>query len=313
MNYVRLGNSGLKITELTFGTALTIGTENSSEQYAQELIDTAWDCGIRSFDTSNNYGNGEAERLLGKALTKYPRQDYVLSTKGSWPVGDGVYYSGLSRKHILWAFNKSIERLNTEYIDVYYAHRPDNEVTMEEVARTFNNLIESNKILYWATSEWSIEQLSELYNVCDKLGLEKPITEQFIYSYAITKAESNGVKEKCDSEGVGTLAFSPLAQGLLTGKYSNGIPENSRIAKSKLISYDKTQAIFEQNKARIEFFINTCNEYDIGGNAAALQWCVRKSIFPVIGASKPQQIRDNVESLNVEIPDRFWSKLEANV
>lgn len=143
MNYVRVGNSGLKITELTFGSALTIGTESGSESYAQKMIDTAWEAGIRSFDTANNYGMGQAEYLLGISLRKYPRQAYILATKGSWPLGDGTYERGLSRKHILWAFDESIKRLGVDYVDIYYAHRPDPDTPMEEIARTFNSLIMS--------------------------------------------------------------------------------------------------------------------------------------------------------------------------
>lgn len=311
MNYVRVGKSGLKITEITFGTFLTIGTENDDEKYAESLISTAWDVGIRSFDTSNNYGCGRAESLLGKILKKYYRQDYVLATKGSCPIGDTPYYRGLSRKHILWAFDESLKRLNADYVDIYYAHRPDLETPIYEIARTFNFLIESGRIRYWATSEWSVEQLQELYEVCEKLGLEKPIIEQFIYSYAVKKSENNGVKAFCDEKGIGTLGFSPLAQGILTGKYKNGIiPEDSRISKSGKIGYSKTKLIYEQNKETIDKFIDVCGKYNVNGNAAALQWCIRKKVYPVLGASNPDQIISNVSSINEEIPQAFWDELE---
>jgi aryl-alcohol dehydrogenase-like predicted oxidoreductase len=309
MDFVRLGNSGLKITEITFGTALTVGTENDSQIYAEELIDTAWNMGIRSFDVSNNYGMGMAELFTGKALKKYLRQDYVLSTKGSWPVGDGCYYKGLSRKHIFWAFEESIKRLGVEYVDIYYAHRYDDETAMEEVARTFQYLIERGKVRYWATSEWPVEALRECHEVCEKLRIEKPIAEQFIYSYVIRKSETNGVKNFCDERGVGTLGFSPLAQGLLTGKYKDGIPENSRIAKSARLGYDKTRLIYEQNKRSIDEFVAMCDEYGVKGNAAALQWCIYKKVYPVLGASMPEQIIDNVNALSQKIPDDFWNRL----
>lgn len=311
MEYVRIGKSGLKITALTFGSALTIGTENCSTDYAQRLVDTAWETGIRSFDTSNNYGMGQAERLLGQALRKYPRQSFVLATKGSWPVGEGVYERGLSRKHILWAFEESLKRLNTDYVDLYYAHRPDPDVPMEEAARTFNTLIQSGKIRYWATSEWSRPQLEQLHQVCDALALEKPIAEQFIYSYAIRKAEHNGVKTFCDSHGIGTLAFSPIAQGLLTGKYKNGIPADSRIAKSDRLGYHKTSAIYEQNRETVDFFVECCGRYGVKGNAAALQWCLRRGIYPVVGASRPEQLIDNVNAIQAPIPQGFWEELEG--
>ena len=310
MNYVRLGNSGLKITEITFGSALTIGTESMSLDYAQSMIDTAWECGIRSFDVSNNYGYGKAEELVGRALKKYPRDEYVISTKGSWPIGDSPYHKGLSRKHILWAFDDSIRRMQLEYVDLYYAHRYDPEVPMLEIVRTFNWLINQGKIRYWATSEWPVEALEECHMLCEKYNLEKPIVEQFIYSYALTKAERNGVKDFCDNHGVGTMGFSPLCQGYLTGKYKEGIPKDSRIAKSDKLDYHKTANFYEQNKARIDHFLAVADKYGVNGSHLALLWCLKKKIYPVLGASKPQQLIENVKGLEIVVQDAIWSELE---
>lgn len=223
MDYIRLGNSGLQITQVTYGTALTIGTERTDLPYALSLVDEAWKLGIRSFDVSNNYGNGQAEILLGQALSRYPREEYVLATKGSWPVGKTPYHKGLSRKHILWAFDESMKRLGLDYIDIYYAHRYDPLTPMEEIVRTFNSLIESGRVRYWATSEWPVEALEECHEVCDRLRMEKPIAEQCIYSYAVRKTETNGVLDFCRRNRVGMLGFSPLCQGLLTGKYRSGV------------------------------------------------------------------------------------------
>ena len=286
MNFIRLGNSGLRITELTLGTALTIGTEITGEKKAQALIDTAWDLGIRSFDVSNNYGNGEAEKILGKCLKKYPRQSFVLISKGSWPIGEFPYYQGLSRKHILWAIDESLKRLDMGYVDIYFAHRYDKDVPMREIAKTFNFIIESGKARYWATSEWPLEALQELIQVCDDLNIERPITEQFIYSYAVRKSVTNGVKAFCDKNKMGTMGFSPFCQGYLTGKYRNGIPNDSRIAKKEQINYSKTENFYEQNKERIDYFLAVCEQYHIDSSACALQWCLRQNILPVFGASK---------------------------
>ena len=159
MKFVRMGTSGLKLTEVTFGSALTIGTESMEQYKADEMIDQAWNLGIRSFDVSNNYGYGAAETLVGKSLQRYPREEYVVSTKGSWPIGESVYHKGLSRKHILWAFEESMKRMGLVYVDLYYAHRFDPEVSMEEIVRTFNGLIQSGRVRYWATSEWPAEAL----------------------------------------------------------------------------------------------------------------------------------------------------------
>lgn len=312
LKYYRIGKSGLKTTALTYGTALTIGTEHNDIEYAQMMIDKAWDIGIRSFDTSNNYGNGNAEILLGKALKKYPRYLYIVSTKGSWPMGDSPYERGLSRKHIMEAFDSSMKRLNLGYIDVYYAHRYDEEVPMEEVVRTFNDLIRSGRIRYWATSEWPKEALQKCAYICKELSLEAPIAEQPIYSFVIRKIEYNGVKEFCSKNGIGIMCFSPLAQGLLTGKYRYGkVPKDSRIAKSSLIKYNKTLNIYNQNKDRIDSFINIANKYEVDPALLALRWVIDRGVLPVIGASKPEQLEWNAKSLDMEIGENLLKELNA--
>ena len=311
MNYVRLGNSGLKITELVFGSALTIGTEILEEKAAENLIDKAWELGIRTFDVSNNYGYGGAERLVGKCLSKYPREEYVLMTKGSWPIGETPYHRGLSRKHILWAFEESMKRLGAEYVDIYFAHRYDPEVPMEEIVRTFNWLINTGRVRYWATSEWPLTALQECLEVCERMNMEKPITEQFIYSFAVQKSVTNGVKAFCDQQGLGTMGFSPLCQGYLTGKYRQGIPADSRIAKSDRINYDKTRNFYDQNKERIDAFLSVCDEFGVDYVAAALQWCLRQRIYPVFGSSKVSQLEANVKALEATIPEAFWARLQT--
>jgi aryl-alcohol dehydrogenase-like predicted oxidoreductase len=311
-DFERIGSSGLKLSTITLGSALTIGTQETEINFAQSLIDAAWSLDIRSFDTSNNYGDGEAETLLGEVLKRYPRQEYAISTKGSWPIGSGPYYSGLGRKHILWAFEQSISRLGLEYVDIYYAHRFDPAVSMEEVVRTFNYLINSGRILYWATSEWPEDALLECHQICDQLNLEKPILEQFIYSYAVNKADNNGVKDFCESNNIGMLGFAPLAQGLLTGKYQDSIPSDSRIAKSEKIGYDKTKNIYQQYKNRIDYFNKACRQFDVKGCDAAIQWVLKRGILPVLGASKPSQLIENVNALDAIIPVEFWEKLDIN-
>ncbi len=310
MKYVRMGLSGLKLTEVTFGSALTIGTEFMDQEYANSLIDQAWNLGIRSFDVSNNYGNGNAEILVGKALSRYPRDEYVVSTKGSWPIGESPYHRGLSRKHILWAIDESLNRMGLDYVDIYYAHRYDPETSMEEIVRTFNGLINSGKVRYWATSEWPEKALKECHEICEKLNMEKPAIEQCLYSFAVRKTETNGVKNFCNKNNVGMLGFSPLCQGILTGKYRDGIPADSRMAKSKLINYDKTVKFYEQNKVRIDKYLETCDEFGIRPVDAAIQWGIRKEIYPVLGASKPEQLVDTLAGLEQNIPEEFWNEIE---
>ena len=311
MKYVRMGNSGLKLTEITFGSALTIGTESMDQCFADKLIDQAWELGIRSFDVSNNYGYGCAEILVGKSLKRYPREEYVISTKGSWPIGESVYHRGLSRKHIMWAFEESLKRMGLDYVDIYYAHRYDSDTPMEEIVRTFNSLIQRGQVRYWATSEWPIDALKECHEVCERLNMEKPVVEQCIYSFAVRKAESNGVKEFCNRNGVGMLGFSPLCQGLLTGKYRDGIPADSRVAKKELLGYDKTLNFYSQNKERIDKYLELCDAYCVRPVDVAIQWAIRKQIYPVLGASKPEQLVDTIRGLDTLIPNELWKVLEV--
>lgn len=310
MKFVRMGKSGLLLSQVTFGSALTIGTESTEQSYADELIGEAWNQGIRSFDVSNNYGNGNAERLVAKALKKYSREEYVISTKGSWPIGESVYHRGLSRKHILWAFEESLKRMDMDYIDVYYAHRYDNNVPMEEIVRTFNSLIDRGRIRYWATSEWPLDALRECRRVCEKLNAEAPIIEQFIYSFAVRKVEDNGVKKFCEENEVGMLGFSPLCQGLLTGKYRNGVPKESRIAKKELINYNKTWNFYLQNKNRIDGFLSVCDEFSLKPVDVAINWGIRNNIYPVLGASKPEQLSETLSGLETKIDEAIWRKFE---
>lgn len=310
MEYVRMGKSGLKLTEVTFGSALTIGTESMDQDYANKMIDKAWELGIRSFDVSNNYGMGGAEKLVGKALQRYPHEEFVVSTKGSWPIGETPYHRGLSRKHILWAFEESMKKMGLDYVDIYYAHRYDPETPMEEIVRTFNYLINTGRVRYWATSEWPVEALKECHKVCERLGMEKPVIEQCIYSFAVRKTETNGVKDFCNENGVGMLGFSPLCQGLLTGKYRNGIPADSRVAKSEKLHYNKTMNFYEQNKERIDKFLDTCDTFQLRPTDVAIRWGIRKGIYPVLGASKPEQLEDTLKGLSVDISEEAWNAFE---
>jgi aryl-alcohol dehydrogenase-like predicted oxidoreductase len=310
MEFNKVGKSGVSLTSLTFGTALTLGTEVTSIRLARKLVETSWNLGIRSFDTSNNYGQGRAEALLGRLLRSYPRDEFVVSTKGGWPTGDSPYQQGLGRKSLNSALNASLKRLDFQYIDVYYAHRYDPSVAMEETVRTFNYMISEGKILHWATSEWPLSALIECHNVCDQLGLESPIIEQFNYSFAINKQDHNGVREFCQQAGIGMLGYSPLGQGILTGKYRLSVPPGSRIAKASQLQYDKTEKIFQQHKDAINFFLATCEEFEVEGSAVALQWVLRRGVLPVVGASTPEQLESNVNALEVLVPEELWIKLD---
>lgn len=313
MDIVRVGKSGALVSKLVFGTALTIGTEIRDAQKACELVEAAWVSGIRAFDTSNNYGDGDSERLLGEILSQYPRSLFTLSTKGSWPLGSSAYQQGLSRQHLRSALAASLSRLGQDYVDIYYAHRWDSAVPIEEIVRTFHYFIQEGRIHYWATSQWPLHALQECYSTCDRLGLERPVAEQIGYSFLFRDAEVSGIKKFCESEGIGLLAFSPLAQGLLTGKYRTGIPPESRIGKSRRIGYYKTAEILDKKRPELEVFLDSCQKSGLVPTAVALAWLIDRGVTPVIGASTPDQIAENCESVDYEIPFGFWDSLENDL
>jgi aryl-alcohol dehydrogenase-like predicted oxidoreductase len=172
-------------------------------------------------------------------------------------------------------------------------------------------MISKGRVLYWATSEWPLSALVECHNVCDQLGLERPILEQFNYSFAINKQDHNGVREFCQGAGVGMLGYSPLAQGILTGKYNFDFPPGSRVAKSSQLGYDKTEKILQQRRKAIDFFLATCKKFEVEGTAVALQWVLRRGVLPVVGASRVEQIVSNVNAFRVSVPQELWNTLDS--
>jgi aryl-alcohol dehydrogenase-like predicted oxidoreductase len=308
-DYVPLGDSGLEISKLVFGTALTIGTERVDQMFSDEMIELLWEGGIRTFDTSNNYGEGKAELLLGKSLKKYPRHDLVLTTKGSWPVGSDLNSSGLGRKHIFNSLENSLIRLDMDFIDVYFAHRFSEGISLEQIVRTFNSLITQGKILHWGVSEWPLSALEECFKVCERNGLEGPVVQQNVFSYALHPSRENGLLQFANDHGMGFIGYSPLAQGALTGKYLSGIPKDSRIDKEETIGYFKTRSLHEQVKEQILKFLNITHKYELNPTHAAIAWVLKEGIVPLFGASSKEQILENLKALDFSAPKEFWSEL----
>lgn len=306
------GEIGLPVSRIAFGTALTVGTEIVSEALSDRLLQSAWNCGVRVFDTSNNYGSGLSESMLGRSLNRFPREQYVLSTKGSWPLSESKFHQGLSRKHLNWSLDKSLERLGRDYVDIYYAHRYDPSVSMTQIVRTFNHFIQEGKILHWATSQWPLSALKLCLKVCDQLGLERPVAEQIGYSYVFRGAEESGTKDLCERNGIGLFAFSPLAQGVLTGKYFNSIPPESRIAKSDILNYQKTSQILTEKERDVRRFLFACKDHGVSPVAAALQWVERQGVVPLLGASSPEQLEENCRAIRERIPTDFWDAIESS-
>jgi aryl-alcohol dehydrogenase-like predicted oxidoreductase len=308
-NNLQVGNSGLFVSELIFGTALTVGTEITHQRSVDELIHRAFDLSVTSFDTASNYGEGNAEVMLGKSLKHFERQDYVLMTKAGWPSDKDKNFQGMGRKNIIHSVEKSLKSLKMDYIDVLFSHRFVKEISIEELVVTMNNLIKEGKILHWGTSQWPVEALNECGEICEKLGLEKPIVEQPVYSFIARDIDRNGVREYCENNKIGIFGFSPLAQGILSGKYQNGIPRSSRIEKGNKLNYTKTTDILLQNKIKVQGFLDSCRLFGVNPISASLQFSRRNGVIPIVGSTDVKQIEENVQAARADVPIEFWNAI----
>ncbi|WP_160725195.1 aldo/keto reductase family protein [Bacillus sp. USDA818B3_A] len=300
MQYRRLGNTGLKVSEISLGSWLTYGGY-VEEQNAVASIDQAYELGINFFDTANVYIRGEAEKVVGKALSKYPRSSYVLATKVFGNMGEGPNDHGLSRKHIIEQCNASLKRLGMDYIDIYYCHRFHHETPLEETLRALDDLVRQGKVLYLGVSEWTAEQISEAVHIADKKLLDRIVVNQPNYSmlHRYIEKEVIPVSEK---HGIGQVVFSPLAQGVLTGKYKKGElpPEGSRAAQKDL---NLSHVLTEQNLDKVEQLKKIASDENLTLSQLALAWILRQPnvASALIGASRPEQLLENVKASGVKI------------
>jgi voltage-dependent potassium channel beta subunit len=311
MNYRRLGRSGLKVSEISLGSWLTYGGY-VNENRAIASIHKAFHLGINFFDTANVYENGEAEKTIGKALKLFPRESYVLGTKVFWPMGDGPNDRGLSRKHIMDQCHASLKRLDTDYIDIYYCHRYDEETPIEETLRALDDLVRQGKIVYIGVSEWTKEQLEEALKVADKYLLDRIIVNQPQYNMF-----ARGIEEEIipfsEKNGIGQVVWSPLAQGVLSGKYLEGssFPRDSRatnaLAYKTMKGYLKEEPI---QKARL--LHQLAEKVNISLPQLALAWILRQEnvASAIIGASKVEQIEENVKATEITLDKEVLFEIE---
>lgn len=309
MEYRRLGNTGLKVSEISLGSWLTYGGY-VAEQNAIASIDKAYDAGINFFDTANVYMRGEAEKVVGKALRKYPRSSYVLATKVYNTMGDGPNDWGLSRKHIMEQCEASLQRLGMDYVDIYYCHRYHPETPLEETLRALDDLVRQGKVLYIGVSEWTAEQITDAVHLADRKLLDRIVVNQPNYSmlHRYIEKEIIPVSEK---HGIGQVVFSPLAQGVLTGKYKKGeaIPEDSRAAQENL---DLSRLLTEDNLDRVEKLKSVASAENLSLAQLAIAWILRQEnvASALIGASKPEQVEENIKASGVNLAHESLEKIE---
>ncbi len=316
MEYRNLGRSGLKVSALSYGAWVTFGNQVGVDE-AAELIGTALDAGVNFFDNAEAYAQGRAEEVMGAAFTKLGlrRSDLVISTKIFWG-GDGPNDRGLSRKHVLEGTDASLRRLGVDYVDVLFCHRADLHTPVEETVRAMDHLIRQGRVLYWGTSEWPADRILEAYHVARRERLVPPVVEQPQYNLFHRDRFEREYAPLYERVGLGTTIWSPLAGGLLTGKYNDGIPEGSR---ATLEGYEWLRDRYEDEEARARIEVvrrlaDLAAELDASVAQLAIAWCLKNPDVStvILGASKRGQLEENLGALAVSerIDDAVMQRIE---
>jgi aryl-alcohol dehydrogenase-like predicted oxidoreductase len=312
MEYRRLGKSGVQVSEVALGSWLTYGGATENET-ATQCIHRAYQLGINFFDTANVYARGESEKVVGAALKNFARDSYVLATKVYFPMGDGPNDRGLSRKHIMEQCHLSLKRLGTDYIDLYQCHRYDENVPLEETLRALDDLVSQGKVLYVGVSEWNAQQIGAALQLADKLNLDRIVSNQPYYNMMGRGLEKE-VLPLCEREGIGQVVFSPLAQGVLTGKYKPGQkpPEGTRAADPKQNQFMNGGNLDEAQLQNVEKLKPIAEREGLSMAQMALAWCLRKPVISsvIIGASRPQQVDDNASAAGKKLSDETLREID---
>ncbi len=312
MKYRNVGKSGLKVSEISLGSWMTDLRGSEKYEIAKKTVQLAYEQGVNFFDCADAYGNGAAERFLGDALKEYDREDIVVSSKVFFKTGAGVNGGGLSRKHIFNNIDRSLKNLHMDYIDLYYCHRFDPTTPMEETLRALSDLVSQGKILYYGVSEeWGAARLMEAQKIIEEYHLY-PMTVIQPQYHMMDRYIEHEIMNVCERYGIGITPFSPLAQGLLTGKYKKGqpYPEGSRATHQA----DKqvNNLLTDENLDKVEKLEQIAAELDTNLSVLALAWILRKGIISsvITGASKPEQLQNNIAASGFVIPEDALKEIE---
>ncbi|HTB52057.1 MAG TPA: aldo/keto reductase [Ferruginibacter sp.] len=303
MEYRRLGKSGLQLSVLSFGSWISFDTQ-IADKMADELMGVAYDNGINFFDNAEIYALGESEKMMGRVLSKkkWDRTSYTVSSKAffGWR-GDKnkPNQTGNNRKHLIEACNEALQRLQVDYLDLFYCHRPDKNTPIEETVLTMNHLIQQGKILYWGSSEWSGVEIMEAHRVAEHYRLIGPTMEQPQYNLFERNKVENEFSEIYKGVGLGTTVWSPLASGLLTGKYNDGIPKGSRLGL-KDTGWLKERIYVEEKLKKVRKLTELAGKLGITTAALSIAWCIKNPNVStaILGATKKQQLLDNLKALD---------------
>lgn len=315
MVYRRLGRAGLKVSELSFGSWVTFGSQLDVDG-AKASIRKAYELGVNFFDNAEAYANGVSESIMGQALKAYRREELVVSTKIFWG-GSAPNQTGLSRKHLMEGIRNSLRRLDMDYVDLVFCHRPDPETPIEETVLAMNDIVRAGYAFYWGTSEWSAEQLQEAYRIAGEYRVIGPTMEQPQYNMLVRERFEKEYAPLYKEHGLGTTIWSPLASGLLSGKYNTGIPEGSRLANQGWLreAFKKEKLLAEETLDKIAKLSGVASELGCTMAQLALAWCLKNpNVSTVItGASRVEQVEENLVADKVagRIDDTVMAKIES--
>ncbi len=317
MEYRRLGKTGLKVSVLSLGSWVTFGPQ-VDVGLATDCLAAAHQAGVNFFDNAESYAGGESERIMGQAITRlgWPRYSYVISTKLFWGIHDDVVNmkDTLNRKYLMQAIDGSLERLGLDYVDLVFCHRPDPETPIEEAVWAMSDMVSDRKALYWGTSEWSAEEIRAAWDIADRNHLHKPVVEQPQYNLFWRERVEQEYAPLYDEIGLGLTTYSPLASGLLSGKYAGGVPSGSRASlegyewlRDVLVDPRVNAIVVELGKVAVDLGCTTAQ--------LALAWCLRNPHVSTVvtGASGLQQVQENMAALEVRdhLDDDMLARIES--
>lgn len=304
MEYRYMGKTGLQLSVVSFGSWVSFHKQ-IDDSIADELMGLAYDNGINFFDNAEVYALGESEKMMGRVLKSksWERSSYVISSKvffGWRGKENKPNQLGLSRKHIVEACNEALQRLQVDYLDLFYCHRPDKAVPISEVVWTMNHLIQQGKILYWGTSEWSAQEIMEAHLFAERFHLIGPAMEQPEYNMFCRQKLEADFLQIFKNQGLGTTIWSPLASGLLTGKYNNGIPEGTRLALEGF-EWLKDRVATEEKINKVKNLQSVANKLNVSLTNLSIAWCIKNPnvTTAILGATKKEQLEENLKSVEV--------------
>jgi len=309
MKYRRLGQAGLKVSELSLGGWTTFGESLTDRQLTRDIITHAYESGINFFDIADIYAKGVSEEMMGAVLKDFPRHTLVISSKLYWPMSDEVNDRGLSRKHVMESIDKSLQRIGTDYLDIYFCHRYDEETPLEETVRAMDDLIHQGKILYWGTSEWSGTQIQAALDLCERYNLYKPQVEQPHYNMLHRDRVESEILPVTEPNGIGLVVWSPLASGVLTGKYDDAVPDDSRLARFDWLRSSHYREEVIETVRRLKPIADALG---VTRAQLAIAWTLRQPgvSSAITGATRPQQLDDTLKAIEIELDDETLRRID---